>query len=133
MDIDIEPMVRCDDPRPHNVTMTGRAHTCALATHAMASTASAKSAANGASGRREEPLRNDIIPGECGGAYAPACPVNVRMAIQTPSATHTTDMPIATTLPSHEFTRSPRIFLSFAITSKNASTIGNTNALNAST
>jgi len=35
---------------------------------------------------------------------------------------------IATTFPSHEFTRSPRIFRSLAMTRRNASTIGSTNA-----
>jgi len=57
----------------------------------------------------------------------------VTNAIQTPSATMTTDSPIAITLPTSELRRSPRIRLSFAKTNKKPRTIGSTKALKAST
>ena len=85
-----------------------------------------------ASGACRSDRRHDGAGDENGGSH-PFWPVKVMKAIQTPSATTTVESPIVTTFPSALFTRLPKIFLSFAMMSKNPSTIGKTNALNAST
>ena len=85
-----------------------------------------------ASGACRSDRRDDGTADEDGRSH-PFWPVKVMNAIHTPSATTTVESPIVTTLPSALFTRSPRIFLSFAMMSRNPSTIGKTNALNAST
>jgi hypothetical protein len=61
MGIDIEPIRIASARWPHIVSTMGRTHTWVLASHAIASTASAKSVARGAIGKRDEPLRNEII------------------------------------------------------------------------